>query len=365
MDFRRIFFGLVGFCGLAMALSACQSAAPTLPAPVVVPVQANQGPDHLAFSAPVAWGGEARCQAQGCQLVLVEHEAGQMVLHQFKGRRALELDRQPLAYHPDSAAWLTDDWAVAAVEADVALEFFSVEGGRLQRRHQIKVDFAPRDVLVLSREKDRFTLMATPYGGANVAIVDWTLGAPDGAVTQVSWCSSPWHPALVSRAPRGAGKGVVVGCLHDKRVMYASSDNWAAPPKELARFGAMTRQVRPSPSGKWLYVALETGRKTARIDMDTGAVQYLASPLSGAVSVAPLADDLVIWGEATSLYVQRYDADGNVLETRWLRASGFPTSLQLVDLDQDGEQDLLILNSAGELADVYYGPLWDRALEKL
>ena len=35
------------------------------------------------------------------------------------------------------------------------------------------------------------------------------------------------------------------------------------------------------------------------------------------------------------------------------------------DLNGDGEPDLLVLNSAGQLADVFFGPLWDRAQEKL
>ena len=114
-----------------------------------------------------------------------------------------------------------------------------------------------------------------------------------------------------------------------------------------------------------MYVALETGRRTVRMNMDSGELQYLASPLTGAVSVAPISDDIVIWGEADSLYLHRYDAAGDVQETRWLRSSGFPTELQLIDLDGDGELDLLILNSAGKVSDVYYGPLWDKALERL
>ena len=303
--------------------------------------------------------------ADGCKLVLVEHEVGQVVLHQFKGRTVTELDRKPVAYHPDSAKWLADDWVVAAVERDFALEFFSIEGPRLVRQHQVKVGFAPRDVVVLSKEGGRYTLVATPYSQKKVSIVEWTLGDRDARVTSVDWCEAPWHPVGVNRAPKGMGQGAVVACVDDKRVMYVSAKDWTAKPTELARFNVIARQARPSPSGKWLYVALETGRRTARIDMDSGELQYLDSPLTGAVSVAPISDDLVIWGEAGSLYLHRYDAAGNVLQTRWLRSSGFPTELQLVDVDGDNELDLLILNSAGKLADVYYGPLWDRALEKL
>ena len=350
---------------LLVALSACQSAGSGSAAtPVAEPV-APAGPPHVTFSAPDVWGGQARCKADGCQLVLVEHEVGQVVLHQFKGRSVAELDRVPVAYHPDSAKWLTDTWVVAAVERDFSLEFFTVDQTKLVRQHKIPVGFAPRDVTVLAQEGDAFTLMATPYSGKGVAVVQWTLGEKTGRVTPVQWCDWPWHPVGVSRAPQGRGAGAVVACLKDRKLVYVSAQDWMAPPAELATFNAVARQAKPSPSGKWAYVALETGKRTVRVDMDTGELQYLQSPLTGAVSVAPLSDDLVIWGEADSLYIHRYDAAGQVLETRWLAASGFPTELQLIDLDGDGEKDLLILNSAGKLADVYYGPIWDKALEKL
>ena len=58
------------------------------------------------------------------------------------------------------------------------------------------------------------------------------------------------------------------------------------------------------------------------------------------------------------------DAQGQVLETRELRTSGYSTSLELQDIDGDGHQDVLVLNSAGKRADVIYGPLWDSAQVK-
>ncbi len=296
---------------------------------------------------------------------MVEHEAGQLVLHQFKGRSVAEVDRQPLAYHPDSAKWLTEDWVVAAVERDHALDIFRIDGGRLVRQTKLTVGFPPRDVVVLEQNKGAFMLMATPYSGKDVVMAQWQLGAKEARVSSVRWCEAPWHPALVQRAPKGAGKGVVAACLDDKKLMYVSAKDWTAAPTELARFNAVARQARPSPSGKWVYVALEVGGKNARLNMDSGELQYLDSPLTGAVSVAPVSDDVVIWGESNSLFLQRLDEAGKVTETRWLRTSGFPTELQLIDLDADGQLDLLVLNSAGKLADVYYGPLWDRALEKL
>lgn len=351
-----------------LALTACQGAgsAPSSTSSPTPPADAKpRGPDHITFPAPMAWGGEARCMADGCKVVYVEHEAGQVVLKQFQGRKVVELDRKPVAYHPDSAKWLTDDWVVAAVEKDQTLDLFSVSAGRLTPHAQIRVPFAPRDVVVLEHKGGTFTLLATPYSGKGIAVVRWTVGAKTADVKPVQWCEAPWHPAVVERAPQAGGLGAVVSCLDDKKLLYVSAKDWTAKPTELAQFKVVARQARPSPTGKWTYVALEVGEQNARVNMDTGETQYLASPPGGAVSVLALEDDLVIWGGASSLYLQRLDPVGKVLETKWLPASGFPTNLQLIDLDGDGQRDLLILNSADDVADVFYGPLWDRALEKL
>lgn len=347
----------------ALWLAGCQGSAPAAAPGAVAPTELDA--HRISFAAPTAWGGEARCTPSGCRLVLVDHEAGQLVLNQFEKRSVKELDRQSLAYHPDSAKWLTDEWVVAAVERDHSLDLFRIENNKLVRGPKIVAGFPPRDVVVLSDEGGQFTLLATPYSGKNVAIAQWSLGATESKVSTTSWCEAPWHPAKVSRAPARQGAGVVVACLDGKKLLYVAAANWTSAPKELARFNVVSRSARPSPSGKWVYVALETGGRNARVNMDTGELQYIKAPLTGAVSVAPISDDMIIWGESNSLFVQRIDGTGAVLETRWLPASGFPTQLQLIDLDGDGERDLLVLNSAGERADVFYGPIWDRAQEKL
>ena len=346
-------------------LSACQHAGSAAQLESTAVSVAAPVSDHITFSAPLAWGGEARCTDLGCKIALVEHEAGQLVLHQVKGRSVVELDRKPLAYHPDSAKWITNDWVVAAVERGQSLDLFAVNEGSLTAHAQIGVPFAPRDVVVLGTENGVSSLMATPYSGQNVAIVRWQHGAKAAKVDPVQWCEAPWHPALVKRAPHGGGSGVIAACLDGKRVLFVSGKDWTAKPTELARFDRVARQAAPSPTGKWLYVALEIGPNSARINMDSGEVQHLQATPNGAVSVAPLDDDTVVWGGPNSIYLQKFDAAGKVLETRWLKPSGYPTGLQLIDLDGDGEKDLLVLNSAGQVADVFYGPIWARALGSL
>lgn len=325
----------------------------------------SAGPARIAIDVPVAWGGEMRCGAGGCLLGAVEHENGYVVLHRIEGRVSRLLDRQRVAYHPDSAVWLEDDLLAAAVEATASIDIFRVVNERLVRVQQIIVDFSPRDVVLIQAKQGRYKMLATPYSGKNVAWIDWAPENPkDTTVKKVHWCEAAWHPVRVSKVPGMVGPGVVVACLDDRKVIAIPESDLLAPPRVIAQFPAISRYARPSPSGQWLYVSLETGGKNARIQMQNGELQWIQSPLTGSVAVAPLSDDIVIWSDDRQLYLQRLDAQGSVLETRWLKAGGFATGLQLLDVDEDGELDVIVTNSSDEGVDLIFGPLWDQAIQR-
>ena len=368
-------------CGVLLAtaviLAACQATGGAHTAALGRPIQV----ERLKLDVPDAWGGEVRCTAKaGCRLLAVEHENSMLVLHQLgPGRTSRLLDKQKLAYHPDGAAWLEDDLVVASVEASHSLDVYRVEGERLRLLEQIDVGIPPRDVVVVSSEQGRYRLLATPYSRNEVAWVDYIPGepaarsvpkAPAGQVTRVKWCEAPWHPVRVERAPGSPTGGVAVACLDEQRVLFVPHDDLLGMPQVLLKVPGeeriVSRQARISPSGRWLYVALELGGRNLRIDMDSGAFQWIIAPTPGGVSTLPLTDDVVVWGFDTSLYLQRLGSGGEVLETRWLDVSGFPTGLQLKDVDGDGEDDLIVLNSASlpqkkAGVEVIYGPVWERA----
>lgn len=356
-------------------LAACQSP-PVSPRGRPGAVSVNSGSSvqkqvaRTGIDVPMAWGGQLRCGAAGCRLVTVEHEKSTVVLYEVQGRQARLLDRQPVAYHPDGAIWLTDDLVVAAVEGSFSLDVFRVVQGRLQLIRQIPVGLSPRDVVLVQASEGRFRLLATPYSGKEVAWVEYVPDQPEATrVQRAKWCEAPWHPVRVQRAPGVPGGGVVTACLDEKRVVFVPEDNLLGAARTLLTVPVdaqiVPRQTRPSPSGRWLYVALETGGRNLRFNMDSGELQWIAAPLLGTVSVLPLTDDLVIWAADSRLYLQRLGADGTVLETRWLPVDGFATGLQLVDADADGVQDLVVYNSAALPkkmgVEIIYGPLWEQA----
>lgn len=317
----------------------------------------------VSFELHEVWGGELRCGSQGCLLGAVEHEKNQVTLHRLEGRSVRLLDRQPVGYHPDSAAWLADDLLAAAVEITMSIDLFQVVDDRMHRVHQAVVGFPPRDVVLLKAGSGQYRMLATPYGGNQVAWIDWRDGNPEAAkVHKTALCRSPWHPVRVGKLPGSTGGGIAVGCLDDRAVVAVDESDPALAPRTLAKFSAVPRQVKSSPSGRWLFVALETGGKNARIHMDSGELQWIASKQTGASAVAPIADDLVIWGDDKRLTLQRLNERGEVLETRVLRTSGYSTTLQAQDVDRDGQLDIVVLNSTGTQSDIIYGPLWERAL---
>ena len=345
-------------------MTGCQSQSLLEGAGGIAPVST---PSQMVVPVPYAWGGDVRCGATGCLLAAVEHENNMLALHRIDGRKSTLLDRVQVGYHPDSAAWLADDLLVAAVEGSASLDVFRVKGSRLDRLQQIKIGFSPRDVMVVKAEGGRYTLLVSPYNGKEVAwVLDW---APDDQrppnVKKVAWCEVAWHPTKLKKVAGVNGPAIGVACLDDKRMVAVPESNLLSAPVVVARFSAISRNARPSPQGNWIYVSLETGGKNARVNAETGELQMIDSPLTGSVSVAPLSDDVIIWGEDRELYLQRLDEKGMVLETRWQAVSGFATSLQLLDIDGDGERDVVVFNSGGEVIDVVFGPLWDSASQHL
>lgn len=358
MNWFYIDWRMLSGLALSVWLAGCQAQGPS----ALEGAPPSKDAASLRIDLPEAWGGGVHCSAGRCLLAAVEHENGRLVVHALQGRFSRLLDQQPLEYHPDSAAWLSEQIVGVAVEGSASIEFFRFHEERLARVHQANVAFAPRDVVLVQAKAGSYRVLATPYSGSEVAWVDWYEDNRAAArIQRTTWCQTPWHPVKVTKLPQAAGAGIAVACLDDKQVVAVSDADMLAAPKVLARFTAIPRQARPSPSGQWLYVALETGGRNARIHMDTGELQWINVPPTGFVSVAPLADDLVVWGDSRQLILQRLDAQAQVLETRALPTSGFSTSLQVADVDGDGQADIVVLNSAGKQADVLYGPLWELA----
>lgn len=328
-------------------------------------IQTNGNGHAQSIESPEAWGGDMRCTTQGCQLALVEHELGNLVVYDVSRDRLRLVDKHKLAYHPDYVIWLNDKVLVAAVEITTSLEIFHLENERLIHRARINLGFQPRHVKLISESNRVYQLLATPYSGTDVAWVSWDdVNNKVLSLTKDRWCAAPWFPKIAPKIPQENISGLVVACRDDGVVLSIAgllSEPATMKKKQLGHFPQVPSMVTVSPDLKWIYVALETRSKNARISTETGAIQWLDATPEGSVAVTVLPDETVVWAEDGRLKLDRYDADGKTLETRWHKTSGFSTALQLVDIDRDNNLDILVLNSGGLRSDIIYGPLWHSA----
>ncbi len=326
---------------------------------------AAESSQSLVIDSPGVWGGEARCSSRGCVLALVEHELGNLALYELSRSGARLIDKHHLAYHPDFAIWLSDTVVVAAVEIASSLEIFDVKNGKLVHKLQIPVGFAPRNVQLISGSNGIYQMLVSPYSGTEVAWVEWNSNDPNGiTVKKDKWCEAPWFPFAAPKIPGSGKSGLAVACRGDGSFLSirgSALEQEKTVKKQLANFPQVPAMAAASPAGNWLYVALETSSKNARIDAETGAIQWLDATPEGSVAVRILPDETVVWAEDGRLKLDRYDPQGRTIESRWLKTSGFSTNIQLVDIDGDNQLDVVVLNSGGVRSDVIFGPLWENA----
>ena len=358
MAMFQIFSRCVSLLAVVAGLSACSTPPGQLPA-IAAKTVASTSASHV-LQSPDVWGGEARCTSSTCQWFGVEHETSHAVLYKFQGRRSILTDRVKVAYHPDSARWLSDNLVVAAVETSKSLDVFSVSSeGKLSLAKRIIVGFEPRDVHVLPAEEGGWLMVATPYKGNDVAWVHWREGA-EPIIHLQKWCGTPWHVSNVPPGKDGVA-GLLTSCRDDRQLLYMPKpNNWSQvlvlKPKVVHTFDHIPREARSTPSGRYWYVALELGGRVARLDTTSSKWTWMPFSDFGAVAVAPLSDDAVAWGENNRILINRYDSEGKVLSESVHKTSGFPTGLQWIDVDGDGALDLIVMNSAGAAVDVIYSP---------
>ena len=354
----RLFRALAGFL-IFNALVGCQ----TRPLEYFEPQSTVAATDSKGYQvdAPDVWGGDVRCSADACLLALIEHENGVLRVYELDRVGARLMASQSLSYHPDAAAWINEHLIAATVESTQTVDVFSYSDSKLTPVTRIPVGFQPRNVILTHSEEGRYELLATPYSGDVVAWIDLDERNPANAfVRRERWCKAPWNPVSAQKYPGGAGPGIVVACRDDRKLI-ARANAKMAEPRVLAEFSPVPSMVGTSPSGEWLYVAFELGGKNLRINTHTGVQQWMPASLEGSVAVVALSEDIIIWAEDSKIKLQKIDEAGIVLETRWLPTSGFSTKIQLIDIDRDGEKDLVVLNSAGNHSDILFGPLWENA----
>jgi hypothetical protein len=106
-----------------------------------------------------------------------------------------------------------------------------------------------------------------------------------------------------------------------------------------------------------VVAALETG-KAARVFYRRGR-EDIPAPDWGYSSALVLKDGTVALGEEGQVILARKGALGWTL--RRLPAGSLPSRLRGVEVNGDGREDLMVINSAGPGINLYLGPVWEKA----
>ncbi len=310
----------------------------------------------LKIPARNTWDGDVVCHENRCRILVVEHSDSFFAVHEVNGRQVKKIDRVPAGFHPDSAKWINHTHFVGAIEIPSVLRYYRLDSTAIEQLAEVAVDFQPRYVhLLTAADQPTVKLMLTPYRGRRVAVVelDTRSGTFADTVVYHETCETPWHP--VNLPAESHEWRVAVGCLDDKRLVQIESQSGVISTQTLYEFRHVPRSLYVD--NEYLYIALELGGYVARENMRTGQRQMLKAPRWGAFAVAKLEDDVFVWGEDDRVFIQKYDAKGEVLCQDELPTSGMSTTLRIVDLDGDGEKDLVVFNSTGRHVDIHFGPL--------
>lgn len=332
----------------------------------------SQGSRVMSIPSPDLWGGQVRCTAPNrCRLVAVEHSDNNVVVYDLSQAEARLTDRVGAGFHPDDAIWLDDSHVAVAVEVDAALHILQVSAqGTLTLLREIRLPFPTRNVYAWPAQEGGWWLLAVPYGGNKVAWVRWspTDNKAINPIIEQQWCDTPWR-VRSTYTTSSAGQrlsGLLAACYPEQQILYAPllKEQMSAQQihtlqfSTLKRFDARVRDIRPTPDGRYWYATMDLGQKTSRYDTVTQQWQWLENHKEGAGSVAPLNASTVAWGwRDGSVTIVQYNDDGTPRSEKILENTGFPETLQWLDVDADGVMDLVVLNSIGAKSAIHYAPL--------
>ncbi len=309
--------------------------------------------------------------------LLVEERGRKYLIASLHGENALglwdldlskELGRYPEAgYHPDGLCPWEGPQLVLAAEGERKVQLWRLEGGRLVLEKALPAPFPVRDVLAEDLDGDsHLDLVLTPYAGAQV-VIWWGNGEFEFPASQtLEAAPTSWHVAVIDwnqdNLPDLVWGDWDTGSIRVQvnlgRRRFASE--FLQPPSP-----GSPRQVAAGDvdgdGTQDVVAALETG-KAARVFYHRGgtvASEDIPAPDWGYSSAAVLKDGTVALGEEGRVILAK--REGGIWQRRQLPAGSLPSRLRVVEVNGDGVEDLLVVNSAGPGVNLHLGPLWENA----
>jgi hypothetical protein len=335
-------------------------------------IMVKQSPKDALRPGTDPWGGTVTRSANGTLLAAALHDDNVLNVWHINADRVIrDVGQSEVGYHPDSVASMGGDVVAVAVEGAGKIAFWRVsETLAPVKISEIASPFPTRDIVTYDLDADgTLDLILAPYKGTEIAVL-WGEGKFQFSAPQkLAAAQVPWHPRVVDWNSDGkpdliwsdwdTGSARVYlnqGQRQFKLTMLQSAQKGA--PRQLG-VGDIDKDGKPDAV---MAMSMSTS-KAARILYNRGTnaplIEDVPAPAWGYVAAEVMDDGTLVLAEEGRVILARKDQ--GAWNYRVLPAGSLPSPMLLNDLDADGQQDLVVFNSANGGTTVLFGPLWDNA----
>lgn len=315
----------------------------------------------------------------GANIAITGHRDGILeIWHVSPQRKLYKLSNDSrVGFHPDGVRWVSPTEIVVAAEGRGEVQRWTFIANELQLKSSTKVQNPPIAITAADMDNDGLLDIVTgPYGGDTVTVL-W--GLADGKFHQhlLKTAPTPQHPVIadwdLDGLPDLLWSDYDTGSVRFARNMGNRSFEMKVlqkpgpgSPRQISigdiDLDGYPDMVLPLETGKAARILFNDGKggvKPVNVTISAPVAGYSSSAISRTRSGIPL----LALGEEGMIVLAQPGVEGphGPWLLRKIRAGSLPMDLQFIDLDSDGELDLLFTNAGGSQAEIVFGPLWEQA----
>lgn len=340
----------------------------------------TQRPSSLDIPVSLPWAITHTTLADGrVLLATASHNKNYLEIYELSRDRKLTklAHEEGTGYHPDGLRWVDMDRLYVCGEGTSTIQRWSFDEKGLRKIASQAASYPPINLWPGDLDGDgRTDILVSPYSG-NKLVLMWGSSDDGKFVSQeIQAGKTPQYARIVDW--NGDGKlDIIWSDYYDGSVQWAKNEgNRKFTVHQLQPPGRGTpRQVEvgdmDGDSIPDLIMALETG-KAARILVNDGKGGVrdrieIPAPVYGYSGVGYAKIDgepLLSLSTNGTVYLAKPKDSHNLKggwEFRSLKAGDIPQDMQFVDLDKDGQLDLMFVNLPDTKAQIYFGPIWEQA----